>query len=148
MSKQTRTKLLVSLLAIILFVGGYFAYKQFFAGAKGAKEITITVVDESKNKTLVDKEKFHTDAKNLGDFLEENKDELGVTMDDSQYGRFVSAVKGIKTEDMNKGPWWMYGYKSKEKNLEMKVGQAPGVDELGLHNGDEVEFVFTTNTGM
>lgn len=69
-------------------------------------------------------------------------------METSKYGRFITGLKGIKTTDMNKGPWWMYGYKSPSQNTNMKVGEAPGADTLGLHDKDEVEFVFTNNIGQ
>jgi hypothetical protein len=148
MKKGNNLKLGLTLLAILIVIGGYFAVNNFMGGAKGDKTIVITIKDDSTNKVIVDKKKFKTDAVNLGDFLAENKEELKVDMPDSQYGRFVSGLMDIKTTDMTKGPWWMYSYKSPSQSLDMKVGEAPGVDTLGLHDKDEVEFIFTSNTGM
>lgn len=143
-------KLWIALLAIVLVVGAFFIFQSndFFQGAEGEKEIFITVKNEETNEVLLDKESFHTDAKTLGDFLEEKKEELGVVMEDSEYGRYVTTVKDLASTDMTNGPWWMYAYQSPSKDLDMAVGEAPGVDEVGLSNQDEVTFVFTKNTGF
>lgn len=148
MKKSNLMRIGITVLALLIVIGGYFGIKNVLGGQKGSKTVVITVKDESQNKVLVDKKEYKTDAANLGDFLEENKDELKVEMEKSQYGRFIVGLQGIKTTDMNKGPWWMYSYNSPSQNLKMKVGEAPGVDQLGLHDKDEVELVFTQNTGM
>jgi hypothetical protein len=148
MKKGNGFKLGITLLAILIFVGGYFTFNKLAGGQKGDKTIVITIKDESTNKTLVDNKKYNTDAANLGDFLEQYKDELGVDLQASKYGRFIAGVKGIKTEDMNKGPWWMLGYKSPSQNIDMKVGEAPGADNLPLYDKDEVILVFTSNMNV
>lgn len=141
--KNTIAKISIALVVIALFVGGYFAYQNYFKGEEGSKGIIITIEDASNKKVLVKEEEFRTDAANLGDFLEEKKEELGVTMDDSEFGRFLVGLKDLKTEDMSKGPWWMYSYDSDKKDIHLEVGKAPGVDELGLNDGDKIKFVFT-----
>lgn len=145
-----RKKLWISLIAIVLVLGAFFVFKSndFFQGTKGAKEIFITVTNEDANRVLLDHESFHTDAQTLGDFLAENQEALGVVMEDSEYGRYVTTVKDLASTDKTNGPWWMYAFKSPSKNLDMKVGEAPGVDEVGLSDQDEVEFVFTKNIGF
>lgn len=148
MKKSNAIKLLVTILAIAVFVGGYFGIKAFTSGQKGNKTVTITIKDGTSNKTLVDNKKYKTNAANLADFLEEYKDELQVEMQTSQYGKFILSIKGIKTTDMNKGPWWMYSYKSPSQNVNMKLGEAPGAEQLGLHDKDEIELVFTNQTGQ
>ena len=91
---------------------------------------------------------FKTDTENLGDLLWENKDELQVVMSDSEYGRFLEGLVGLNTETMADGPWWMYSYESPSQDLHMEIGNAPGVDSLGIHDGDKVEFVFTRDMGI
>jgi|GEM_PF-1640542 len=142
MKKSNTFKLGVAIVAILIVAAGYFAINNFMSGQKGSKTIIVTIKDSTTSKTLVDSKKYKTDAANLGDFLAQYKDELGVQMETSKYGRFVVGLKGIKTEDMNKGPWWMYGYESPSQNITMKVGEAPGVDTLGINDKDKVEFVF------
>jgi hypothetical protein len=145
MSKGNKVKLGITVLAILLFVGGFFAFKTLAGGQKGEKTIILTIKDEANKKTIIENKKFKTDAANFGDFLAQYKDELKVDLQDSKYGRFIAGVQGIKTEDMNKGPWWMYGYKSPSQNTEMKIGEAPGADSLGLYDKDEITLVFTSN---
>lgn len=145
-----KKKIWISLLAIILVVGAFFVFQanDFFQGTKGAKEIFVTVTNADANESLLERTAFQTDAETLGDFLAENQDELGVVMEDSEYGRFVTMVKDLASTDNTNGPWWMYAFKSPSKNLDMKVGEAPGVDQVGLSDQDEVEFVFTKDIGF
>ena len=41
----------------------------------------------------------------------------------------------------------MYSYESPSQDLQMPIGQAPGVDSLMIHDGDRVVFSYTTETG-
>jgi ABC-type Na+ efflux pump permease subunit len=148
MKKTNTNKFIVTVIALLIVIGGYFAISNFMGGQKGSKAIYITVKDDSTEKTILDKKKFKTDAKNLGDFLVQNKEELQAEVQTSEYGRFVVGLKGVKTTDMITGPWWMYSYKSPAQNLDMKLGEAPGVDQIGLFDNDEIEFIFTQDTGL
>lgn len=148
MKRENGFKVSIAIIAILVVVVGYFVINNFMSGEKGNKTIVVTIKDGSTNNILVDKKKYKTDAENLGAFLDQYKEEFQVEMETSKYGRFITGLKGIKTNDMNKGPWWMYGYKSPSQNTNMKVGEAPGADTLGLHDKDEVEFVFTNNIGQ
>lgn len=144
-----KKKLWFAIGAVILVVAAFFIFQtDFFSGEKGEKEVFVTVKDEVKNVVLLERARFHTDAETLGDFLEEKKETLGVVMVNSEYGRFVTTVKNLASTDMQNGPWWMYAYESPSKNLTMEVGQAPGVDEVGLSDQDEVIFVFTQDMGF
>ena len=144
-----KKKLWFAIGAVILVVAAFFIFQtDFFSGEKGEKEVFVTVKDEVKNVVLLERARFHTDAETLGDFSEEKKETLGVVMVDSEYGRFVTTVKNLASTDMQNGPWWMYAYESPSKNLTMEVGQAPGVDEVGLSDQDEVIFVFTQDMGF
>lgn len=148
MNKGSKIKIGVTLLAILIFVGGYLVLDKLTGGQKGDKTIIITIKDEVNKKTIVENKKYKTDAANLSDFLIQYKDELKVDMQTSKYGRFIEAIGGVKTEDMAKGPWWMYGYKSPSQNKEMKVGEAPGADQLVLYDKDEINLVFTSNMNV
>lgn len=148
MKKTNFNKITVTLIALIIVLGGYFAISNLMGGQKGSKEVFITIKDDSSGKTITEKKKFKTDTANLGDFLVENKDELKAEVQTSEYGRFIVGLEGIKTVDMSNGPWWMYSYKSPVQNLDLKLGEAPGVDQIGLHDQDEIEFIFTKNTGF
>jgi hypothetical protein len=148
MKKTNFNKIIISLITLLIVVGGYFAINNLMSGQKGSKTIYITIKDDSTDKVIMDKKKFKTDAQNLGDFLVISKEELKAEVETSSFGRFVVGLNGIKTTDMTNGPWWMYSYKSPAQNLNMKLGEAPGVDQIGLHDKDEIEFIFTQNTGF
>ena len=145
MNKGNKVKLGITILVLLLVVGGFFGFKSLAGGQKGDKTIILTIKDDANKKTIIENKKYKTDAANLGDFLAQYKDELKVDLQDSKYGRFIAGVQGIKTEDMNKGPWWMYGYNSPSQNKTMKIGEAPGADQLGLFDKDEITLVFTNN---
>ena len=145
--KSSTKKLLVALAAIALVAIAIFAIPGMTA-QQGAKAVTITIENEVTGEVLVDQEVFNTDAENLGDLLAENADELQVEMEDSEYGRFLNSLMGLAPESMDAGPWWMYGYVSPEQDLDLAVGAAPGVDDVMLHDGDSVNFVFTSNPGF
>ncbi|HOK62865.1 MAG TPA: hypothetical protein PK083_06325 [Soehngenia sp.] len=141
-------KIILTILAIALVVGVFFGINKYFQGSDLDKTIYITIINDTNGEVLMEKTKFKTEKETLGDFLEENKEKLNVKMTDTQYGRFLDGLLGLETADMTKGPWWMYTYKSEEKGLEMKIGEAPGVDSLGLNDGDEIEFHYTIMSGM
>ena len=117
-------------------------------GGEGEKEILISIWDQENDVVLMEGAPFITDSENLGDFLWENKEDLQVIMTDSEYGRFLEGLLGLNTENMMEGPWWMYSYESPSQEIKMEIGNAPGVDSLGIHDGDIVEFFFTTDMGM
>lgn len=135
------------IIAIIVIVGAIFAYgyisKSTNNSAKGDKTITVTIKDAVNNKTVVDNEKFQTNANTLTEFLNENTKTLDAKITNGQYGSYLEGLKGLETKSMDKGPWWTYGYKSPSQNLDYKVGNAPAMDKINIHNGDSVEFVFT-----
>jgi hypothetical protein len=145
--KNTK-KIILAIVAIALVAGVFLGINKFFQGSDLEKSIYITVVNDTTGEVLMEKTKFKTEQETLGDFLEENKEKLNVKMTDTQYGRFLDGLLGLETADMTNGPWWMYSYKSKEKNLDMKIGEAPGVDSIGLNEGDEIEFHYTKDMGM
>lgn len=147
MKKSNVFKIGVALIALLVVIGGYFAINSFMGGQSGSKTIIVTIKDDSVNKVLVDKKNYKTDAETLGAFLDQYKEEFQVEMETSDFGRFITGLKGIKTTDMKNGPWWMYAHRSPSQNLNRKVGDAPGADALGLFDKDEVEFVFTNKFG-
>ena len=144
MKKSFLTKCIIAIVVVII---GLFAYgyinKTTNNSSVGDKTIMVTVKDTVDNKTIIENEKFKTNADTLTEFLKENEKSLEVKMEDGQYGSFLLALKGLETKDKNKGPWWIYGYKSPSQNLDYKVGTAPVMDKINIHDGDSVEFVFT-----
>lgn len=144
MKKSFLTKCIIAIVVVII---GLFAYgyinKTTNNSSVGDKTVMVTVKDAVDNKNIIENEKFKTNADTLTEFLKENEKSLEVKMEDGQYGSFLLALKGLETKDKNKGPWWIYGYKSPSQNLDYKVGTAPVMDKINIHDGDSVEFVFT-----
>ena len=78
------------------------------------------------------------------EFLKENKDALKVeTTDEAPYGTLLLGLEGLKTTDMNKGPWWIYSFSSPSEKLDYKVGLAPAIDKINLGKQNYMTFVFT-----
>lgn len=120
-------KVLVSLLIVIIAIGGYFSYNKFLTEktVKGNKEITVTVINKDEN---YEKEHIHrTDAEKLGVAL----DEMGIIETDKS--RFVTKVDGIDTE-MAKQQWWNIAINGEDAQT--------GIDDTVIKDGDKIEFIY------
>ncbi|MFI3209953.1 MAG: hypothetical protein R3Y64_02710 [Peptostreptococcaceae bacterium] len=147
--ENKNNKIKIALAIVIIAVVAFFGIDKFVNGSKveGAKVVYVNVIDESTDEIILENEKFETETTTLEAFLEENKEELNVELDSSQYGAFLVGINGIKTEEMSTGPWWMYGFISEDQGIDYQVGQAPGISEVNLGKENTVTFKFTTNTG-
>ena len=115
---------------------------------EGDKTIMITIVNDETNETLLENKELKTDAESLGEVLVEYQDELLLEAEGSEYGLYITGFLGLSAKDNGAaGPWWMYSYESPSQDLQMPIGQAPGVDSLMIHDGDRVVFSYTTETG-
>ena len=101
----------------------------------------ITIKDEVDHKEL-----FNDDVlvegkiETLADFLEQ-AEELDVVMEDGQYGKTILGMMGVKTEDFNKGPWWLY---ESENNESCKAaGSCDAASNLKIKDGDSFTFKYT-----
>ncbi len=146
--KNRGIKIILSAVIVIVMAATFLGVASVLKGGEGEKEILISIWDQENDVVLMEGAPFITDSENLGDFLWENKEDLQVIMTDSEYGRFLEGLLGLNTENMMEGPWWMYSYESPSQEIKMEIGNAPGVDSLGIHDGDIVEFFFTTDMGM
>lgn len=123
-------KVLVSLLIVIIAIGGYFSYNKFLTEktVKGNKEITVTVINKDEN---YEKEHIHrTDAEKLGVAL----DEMGIAeTSKGDFGRMVTKVDGINTE-MAKQQWWNIAINGEDAQT--------GIDDTVIKDGDKIEFIY------
>lgn len=93
-------KIVSVLIAVVLLLGGLFAYKSLSPkGKEGAKEVTINIIVESKGINY--SEKFNTDELYLEGLLNAEKDELKLVTQDTQYGPMVIGMMDYET-DINK----------------------------------------------
>ncbi|MFR5266147.1 hypothetical protein [Clostridium sp.] len=146
MKKSNINKIIIAIIFIILVALGITAVNVFTTTKKtvGDKTVTITIEDQVNHKTIMDKKTFQTNATTLKEFLKENKDALKVeTTDEAPYGTLLLGLEGLKTTDMNKGPWWIYSFSSPSEKLDYKVGLAPAIDKINLGKQNYMTFVFT-----
>lgn len=143
--KKLSTKIIAAIIIVLIAVVGIGVGQKYLYGNKteGSKTVTITIENQVDNKVLVKDKVYHTDATTLEQFLTENKDELKVEISSTSYGPFLMGLDGLKTENMDKGPWWMYGFTSKDPNIDFKVGAAPAIDKVNLGKESTITFVFT-----
>ncbi|MGL4760763.1 MAG: hypothetical protein ACRC6T_09485 [Sarcina sp.] len=143
--KKLSTKIIAAIIIIIIAAVGIGVGQKYLFGTaqKGAKTITVTIENQVDNKVLVKDKVYHTNAATLEDFLNENKTELKAEITTTKYGPFLMGLDGLKTTNMDKGPWWMYGFVSKDTNANFTVGNAPAINKVNLGKESTVTFVFT-----
>ena len=111
-----------------LAIGGVFLARGGFSNNKnttqaGQNNVEVNVVNEKEDydKTY----SFETEEKTLGDLLDKEK---LVEYQDSDYGRYITGVDGMKADD-SKQLWW-----SVEVNGE---SSQTGVDGIEIKDGDK-----------
>lgn len=137
-------KKLFSILAVVslLILGGCSSNDE--AKKETPKEeitLTIKVNDQVNQKELLNEEiTVKGNVKTLADFLEK-AEKLDVVMEDGQYGKTIMSIMGLKTEDFNTGPWWLY---ESENNKACKAaGQCDAASNLKVEDGDVFTFNYT-----
>lgn len=129
--KENKKVIITSAIILILGVVLLFGYKVYQKSQieVGSKKISVVVIDD-RNSTR-EELKHNTDAEMLGTAL----DEMGIIKaDDSEFGRYVHTVSGIKA-DMDKTEWWKFTINGQDS--------VTGVDETPIKDGDIIEFVFS-----
>ena len=105
MEKKTNLKKIgiIATIAVILVIGVVATVIGVNnKNNENKKTVTISIYDkEQKN---IYKESVNTDKKYLIEVLEENKD-LEVKTEDSQYGKYITSIKGIEQGD---NYYWSY----------------------------------------
>ncbi len=104
---------------------------------KGDKEITVTVVDQTKDsEEEVFNKKLYTDAEDLTSFLKEQT-ELKAEIEDSTYGSLLTSICSLD-QDMEKGPYLVF---ESDNNQTCKdYGMCPAMDDVVLEDGDSFAF--------
>lgn len=140
----------ICFVAGILFVGGCSAGSKDApvedvnskdAAVSDKTVLKLTIKDEINDEILFDGEiSVDKNVKTLSEFLE-NAKELEVEMEDSKYGKTLIGIKGLKTEDFNTGPWWLYESETNEACI--AAGMCAAADALEIKDGDVFIFKFT-----
>ncbi len=142
--RNMKNKIIVIILAIVATIGIVFAINMTMPKKDvGNKTIYVTLIDETTNKTLLDKQSYKTDAETLGLFLDEENTDLVVVLTKYSFGRAIEVINGLKG-DMNNpaGPWIIYT--SSNNKACLAAGFCTGVDELPIYDKDEFVFKYTT----
>lgn len=154
--KSLTSKIIAAIIVIIIAVAGIWAGNKFLYGTHKPEAVThnnatvtqensltVTIDNQVDGKILVDKKVYKTKATTLEQFLEENKNELKVDIVSTKYGPFLNGLDGLNTTNMDKGPWWMYSFASKDLGVNYKLGAAPAIDKVILGKDSSVTFVYT-----
>ncbi len=129
--KKNMKSIIISLIVIIIAIGGFFIYKNFNAKqrVKGDKTIEVTVISKKDN---YEKTYTHsTNAETLGKALDEMKI---IVADTSQATRFITGVDGLNA-DANKQEWWNLKINGKDSQT--------GIDDTAIKDGDKIELILT-----
>ncbi len=130
MSKQKKTTLIISVVAIVLVIAFLVVWATFRPNAlEGVKEITVNVTHTDES---IYTNTFETTAQFLAEALEPYDLLEG---EESEYGLFVKTVDGEYADD-TAGAYWMY-----DVNGEMAEY---GVDSQPIENGDVYDFYIMT----
>ena len=123
--------IIISLIVVVIAIGGFFIYKNFNSKQRveGDKTIEVTVISEKDNH-----KKTYTHSTNEGT-LGKALDEMGIIVaDTSQAIRFITGVDNI-TADANKQEWW--NLKVNGENSQV------GIDDTAIKDGDKIELILT-----
>lgn len=131
MKKNMKT-IIISLIVLVIALGGIFLYKSLKEGktTTGNKNIEVTVISAKNNYEKT--HKHTTNAKILGEAL----DEMGIIKaDTSKATRFLTGVDGINA-DGDGQEWW---------NLKVNgTDSQTGIDDTSIKDGDKVVLTLTT----
>ncbi len=133
--KVSKKKIIIAVvilaLVAVLFAGLYLKFSP--KAHKGAKEITIEVIDNSGASVIYD---VHTDAEYLRQAMEDAK---GLEFDgtESDYGLMVETVNGLYADYANNNAYWAF--------YEGGVSCDYGVDSQPVEDGQSYQIIYTIN---
>lgn len=141
-------KLVKLIVPILIVVALFFGVKKLTnkAPQEGEKNVVINIKVKEDDETFNNLYEIETqtDEETVGDLLDKLND---VTFDvefngekDSESGRFIVAIDDYKTEDMQKGPWWMI-YSDTNKDC-LEAGFCNGIDLQNVYDEDVFDLVF------
>lgn len=106
MNKNVKKICIIAVIALVFVVGVVATFNNLNNNENvvndNKKEITISVYN--KENENIYKENVNTDKQYLIEVLEENED-LNVKTEDSQYGKYITSIKGIEQGD---NYYWSY----------------------------------------
>lgn len=101
----------------------------------------IKIVDEISDSILLEEDvSAEGKIETLADFLE-IASELQAELSEGNYGLQLDGLMGLKTENWNTGPWWVYDSENNKSCVEM--GMCNALSDLKIEEGDSFIFTFT-----
>ncbi|MGN2368496.1 DUF4430 domain-containing protein [Clostridium cagae] len=130
--KIKNKKILVSIIVILMAVVGLVGYKISInsKAVEGLKQYKVIVTDTEN--TFNDEFRIKTQETALVKDLD-NRDLI--ESEKGAYGRFVTGVHG-KMADKSKQEWWQLIVNGEVSSV--------AIDDVMIHDGDEVRFILTT----
>lgn len=126
-------KLLISLMCLGLLWG---CAKDDAKTTDDKIDVNIKVVDEIEGKELVNAT-IKTNYVVLADILENDID-FEVELEDSEYGKYIVSMVGVKATDKN---FWVY---ESDNNADCKAaGMCMSISETNVQDGDNFTFIYT-----
>lgn len=101
----------------------------------------IKIVDEISDSILLDEDvSVEGKIETLADFLK-NASKMQAELSKGSYGLQLDGLMGLKTENWNTGPWWIYDSENNKSCVEM--GMCDALSSLKVEDGDSFIFTFT-----
>jgi len=115
----------VIILAILLGI----VYDVYFGpeGIEGEKEVNLEIVIEEEN--INETYEFNTELEFLAELLEKNREQLGVSFQEHDFGKMVT---GLKNYEAGSQEFFHISINGEEAET--------GIDEIPLQDGDTYKF--------
>lgn len=136
----------IGLLCTSLILGGCAnKYNEMNLKENASSDETITlhikVKDEVNNKELFNGDvSVEGNIETLEDFLKQVDNLDTVIKDDGLY-TILMGLMGVRTENFNEGPWWLY--ESENNKSCQATGMCDAINVLEVENGDSFIFRYT-----
>ena len=121
MVKKTGTCLLALMMCVAIFAG--------------CKAKTSVTVQEIRDDSVTLEKVYQTDLATLEELLEENAEELGATLTDSEYGKFVEGMDGY-VADASKNEYFAVLVNDTMSDV--------GISQIKLEDGKTYQFRLST----
>lgn len=126
-----KKKTLTIVLLIVIAALALFGYKTFLSpkGVDGSKDVAIQIVVETED--INESFDFKTDHEFLIELLNENQEELGLTLEEYDFGSMIIGMMNYITDESKNEYFHIY-----INELDATLGPA----EIPLNNNDNYKF--------